>query len=187
MPRSFIRFSLACALQACAALVLSNTPGHAHAQSVATPAQAAAMSLGDPHSPADDERPPAHTSSRGLAGRSLVGPSMEMVAGGVTLGMAPVVGIAAALMAGPGILECLSFDDDDEEDARCEAEAERKRQRGRRLAIGLSVPMAAVGVVLLGHGGHRVRMIKQARRVRFQDAAVELEEGRASLLLRASF
>jgi hypothetical protein len=47
--------------------------------------------------------------------------------------------------------------------------------------------MAAVGVVLLGHGGHRVRMIKQARRVRFQDAAVELEEGRASLLLRASF
>ena len=96
------------------------------------------------------------------------------------LGAAAPTALVAAFMAGPGLTFCDAAANDDCDDGR--------DSRSVRTGWGVGLSMAAIGTVLMGHGAHRLREIRVARRaVRLSAATLEIERGRALTGLRVSF
>jgi hypothetical protein len=93
------------------------------------------------------------------------GPRAEVAGGVVLMVFSPIVGVATAFAAGPGLFPCgLSLSsDEDPEHAACLANAHRKEVRAMRLAYGLAVPLAAGGLALIIHGSYRLHRLEVAR------------------------
>jgi hypothetical protein len=116
-----------------------------------------------------------------LAQRSLAGPSTEIVFGGLMLGAAAPTALVAAFMAGPGITLC-------SDDLTHHCDGAGRDSRSVRTGWGVGLSMAALGAVLVGHGAHRVREVRLARRsLRLSGITLELEQGRALSGFEISF
>jgi hypothetical protein len=118
-----------------------------------------------------------------LAHRSTTGPGWEIASGALLVASTPIVAGFAALAAGPTWRDC-SYGASDAR-ATCQRAAQAD---ARRWGFGMAVPMLAMGSGLLGHGGLRLRRIREARReLSISGASVSFKRGGAIFGVKVAF